>query len=173
VPYTDLLRLSVFLTAGQATVLAAIAAVAAGRDDSPTLTVAVAAGWWLVALALGLYLGRPERAADGVRDALARARTATSLPQETPTRIALGRLWPIGAVGFLGGVLGIFFVGVAAVGAGYAMLVALAWRSHEAAVLGVEQRDGTKFYVVPNSALQPVELVRAPGLRTDRLTATP
>ena len=115
----------------------------------------MAAGWWLVALAIGLYLGRPERAADGVRDALARARTATSLPQETPTRIALGRLWPIGAIGLIGGVLGVFFPGVATVGAGYALLVALAWRSHEAAVLGVEQRDGTKFYVVPNSALQP------------------
>ena len=172
-PYTDLLRLSVFLAAGVATALAAIAVLAAGREEVTTLTLAVAAGWWLVALAIGLYLGRPERAADGVRDALARARTATSLPQESPTRVALGRLWPIGAIGLLGGVLGIFFIGVATVGAGYALLVALAWRSHEAAVLGVEQRDGTKFYVVPNSALQPVELVRAPGLRSDRLRATP
>ena len=33
--------------------------------------------------AIGLYLGRPARAADGVRDALARARTATTLPPET------------------------------------------------------------------------------------------
>ena len=172
-PYTDLLRVSVFLTAGEATVLAAIAVLAAGREEATTLTLAVAAGWWLVALAIGLYLGRPERAADGVRDALARARTATSLPQENPTRIALGRLWPIGAIGLVGGILGIFFIGVATIGAGYALLVALAWRSHEAAVLGVEHRDGTKFYVVPNSALQPVELVRAPGLRTDRLGATP
>jgi hypothetical protein len=172
-PYTDLLRLSVFLTAGVATALAAVAVIGAGREETTTLTLAVAAGWWLVALAIGLYLGRPERAADGVRDALARARTATSLPPENPTRIALGRLWPIGAIGLVGGVLGVFFVGVATVGAGYALLVALAWRSHEAAVLGVEQRDGTKFYVVPNSALQPVELVRAPGLRTDRLGAAP
>jgi hypothetical protein len=173
VPYTDLLRLSVFLTAGEATALAAVAVIGAGREDSSALALAVAAGWWLVALAIGLYLGRPERAADGVRDALARARTATSLPQENPTRIALGRLWPIGVIGLAGGVLGVFFIGVATVGAGYALLVALAWRSHEAAVLGVEQRDGTKFYVVPNSALQPVELVRAPGLRSDRLHATP
>ena len=172
-PYTDLLRLSVFLTAGEATVLAAIAVLGSARDESSATTLAVAATWWLIATAIGLYLGRPERAADGVRDALAQARTATSLPQENPTRIALGRLWPIGAIGLIGGVLGIFFVGVAAVGAGYALLVALAWRSHEAAVLGVEQRDGTKFYVVPNSALRPVELVRAPGLRTDRLGATP
>jgi hypothetical protein len=173
VPYTDLLRLSVFLTAGEATALGAIAAIGAGREESSAMVLAVAAGWWLAATAIGLYLGRPERAADGVRDALARARTATSLPQENSARIALGRLWPIGATGLVAGVLGIFFVNVATVGAGYALLVALAWRSHEAAVLGVEQRDGTKFYVVPTSALRPVELVRAPGLRTDRLGATP
>jgi hypothetical protein len=172
-PYTDLLRLSVFLTAGEATALGAITALSANRNSSPSLTLIVTASWWLVALAVGLYLGRPQRAADGVRDALARARMATSLPQETGTRIALARLWPIGATGLLAGVLGIFFVGVATIGAGYALLVALAWRSHEAAVLGVEHRDGTKFYVVPNSALKPVELVRAPGLRADRLHARP
>jgi hypothetical protein len=166
VPYTDLLRLSVFLTAGEATVLGAIAAIATGRDGT-TGALAIAVGWWLVATAIGLYLGRPARAADGVRDALARARTATSLPAETPSRIALARLWPIGAMAVAAGVLGIFFPGVAVIGAGYALLVALAWHAHEAAVLGVEQRDGVKFYVVANSALRPVELVRTPGLRTD------
>jgi hypothetical protein len=51
------------------------------------------------------------------------------------------------------------------------MFTALAWRTHEAAVLGVEQRDGVRFYVVPNSGLRPVELVRSPGLRSDRLRA--
>ena len=167
-PYTDLLRLSVFLVAGEATALGAIAAISIDRNDSPDLTLFVAVGWWAIALILGVYLGRPARAADGVRDALARARTATSLPAETPTRIALGRLWPIGASAFAAGVLGIFFPGVATIGAGYALLVALAWRSHEAAVLGVEQRDGTRFYVVPGSALKPVELTRTPGLSSER-----
>jgi hypothetical protein len=169
-PYTDLLRLSVFLTAGEATALGAIAAISAGPEASATALI-VAAAWWLAALAIGLYLGRPRRAADGVRDALANARTATSLPAETPSRIALGRLWPIGATALLAGVLGIFFPGVASVGAGYALLVSLAWHSHEAAVLAIEQRDGVRFYVVPNSALRPVELVRTPGLRSDRLRA--
>jgi hypothetical protein len=37
-------------------------------------------------------------------------------------------------------------------------------------VLAIEHRDGVKFYVVPTSALQPVELVRTPGLRSDRLS---
>ncbi|MFI5027531.1 MAG: hypothetical protein ACHQCF_00940 [Solirubrobacterales bacterium] len=167
-PYTDLLRLSVFLTAGEATALGAIAAIAAGPNATST-TLAIAAGWWLASLLIGLYLGRPRRAAEGVRAALTEAKTATSLPAETPTRIALGRLWPIGASALAAGVLGIFFPGVAIIGAGYGLLVCLAWHSHEGAVLAIEQRDGVKFYVVPNSSLRPVELVRTPGLRTNRL----
>lgn len=167
-PYTDLLRITVLLTAAEATVLGAITAIAAGRDNDMT-TMLVAAVWWLAALAIGFHLGRPQRAADGVRDALASARTATSLPDETPARIAVGRLWPIGLITVAAGVLGIFLPGVAAIGAGYALLVALAWRTREAAVLGIEHRDGVKFYVVPNSALRPIELVRTPGLRSDHL----
>jgi hypothetical protein len=169
-PYTDLLRVTVFLTGAEATALGAIAAIAAGRNEDTT-TILVAAAWWLIALILGMYLGRPARAADGVHDALARARTATSLPEHSPGRIAAGRLWPIGLTAIVAGVLGILFPGVAAIGAGYALLVALMMRTREAAVLGVEHRDGVKFYVVPNSALRPIELVRSPGLRSDRLHA--
>lgn len=169
-PYTDLLRTTVFLAAAEATALGAIAALSSGKSDDTT-TVIVGAAWWLIALVLGLYLGRPSRAADGVREVLTRARTATSLPEETPARIAAGRLWPIGLTAIIAGVLGVFFPGVAAIGAGYALLVSLELRSREAAVLGIEQRDGVKFYVVPNSALRPVQLVRTPGLRSDRLRA--
>ena len=168
--YTDLLRLAVFLSAGQATALGAIAAIALGPDGSAEelLLTAVA---WLAAVALGLYFGRPANAADGVRDALARARTATSLPPQSPARIALTRLWPIGVGAVAAGVLGVFFPGVAVAGAAAGILGALSWHSHEAAVLAIEQRDGVKFYVVPSFALRPVELIRTPGLRTDRLHA--
>jgi hypothetical protein len=171
VPYTDLLRITVFVTAAEATALGAITALAANRDDDTT-TVLVAAVWWLASLAIGFWLGRPERAADDVRDALARARTATTLPSETPARIAVGRLWPIALTAIVAGGLGVFFPGVAAIGAGYALIVSLAWHTREAAVLGVEQRDGVKFYVLPTSALRPVELTRTPGLRSDRLGRT-
>jgi hypothetical protein len=169
-PYTDLLRASVFVTAAEATALGAITAVAAHRDGDTRIAI-VAAAWWLIAFGIGIYLGRPQRAADDVRDALARARTATSLPDESPARIAFNRLWPIALTAITAGVLGIFFPGVAAVGAGYALIVSLAWHTREAAVLGVEQRDGVKFYVVPSNALRPIELVRTPGLRSDRIVA--
>jgi len=169
-PYTDLLRVSVFITAAEATALGAISAVAANREGDTTIML-VAAAWWLVSLAIGIYLGRPARAAEDIRDALARARTATSLPDQSPARIAFVRLWPIAFTAIAAGVIGIFFPGVAVIGAGYALIVSLAWHTREAAVLGIESRDGVKFYVVPSSALRPIELVRTPGLRSDHLGA--
>lgn len=169
-PFTDLLRVTVLLTGAEATALATITAIATNRD-ADTTTLIVAAAWWLIALVVGLYLGRPSRAADSLRDALAGARTATSLPPESPARISFARLWPIGLTAVAAGALGIFLPGVAAIAAGYALLVSLAWHSREAAVLAIEQRDGVKFYVVPNSAFRPIQLVRAPGLRSDRLHA--
>jgi len=168
--YTDLLRLTVLLAAAEATVLGAITVLAAsGATDTTTLLVA--AGWWSVAVVLGLWLGRPAAAAAGVRDAIAGARTTTSLPSEAPGRIALSRLWPIGVSAVAAGILGVFFPGVAAIGAGYALLVALGWRSREPAVRAIEERDAVQFFVTPGSVLRPVELVRTPGLGRDRAPA--
>jgi len=169
-PYTELLRVTVFITGAEATALGAITAIGANRNGEESI-VLIAAAWWLVAVAIGFYLGRPGRAGEDMRSALARARTATSLPSESPARIAAGRLWPIGLTAIVAGVLGLFFPGVALVGAGYALIVSLAWHTREAAVLAVEQRDGVRFYVIPGSALRPIELVRTPGLRSDRLRA--
>lgn len=168
-PYTDLLRVTVFITGAEATALGAITAIGANRTGEQSI-ILVAAAWWLVALAIGFWLGRPGRAADDMRAALARARTASSLPAESPARIVAGRLWPIGATAIVAGALGLFFPGVALVGAGYALIVSLAWHTREGAVLAVEQRDGVRFYVTPSSALRPIELVRTPGLRSDRLS---
>jgi hypothetical protein len=167
VPYTDLLRITVLLTAAEATALGAITAVAAQRDDDTT-TLLVCAVWWAVALIIGLFLGAPSRAGDGVREVLSRARTATSLPPESDARIAIGRLWPIALTAVAAGVAGIFWPGVSAIAAGYALLVSLMWRTQEAAVLGVEEYEGTRFYVLPGSALAPVELVKTAGLMRNR-----
>jgi hypothetical protein len=165
-PFTDLLRTTVFITGAEATVLGAITAIVVGREnDATTLYVAVA--WWIIAVAIGFWLGRPARVAEDMRDLLARAKTATSLPPESPGRIAVGRLWPMALFVIAAGALGVFFPGVAAIGAGYALLVSVAWHTREAAVLAVEQRDGVKFYVVPTPAFRPLELVRSPGLRTE------
>ncbi len=166
--FCDLLRTTVLLAAGAATVLAAVTVIAAtGADDD--LTLFVAAGWWAVAVVAGFILGRPQRAAAAMQPLLAEARTAATLPSlESPATAALARLWPVGAFALVAGGLGFVFPGVAAIGTGFALAVALAWRGREGAVSAIEERDGVRFYVEPGSAIQPVKLVRSPGLRRDR-----
>jgi hypothetical protein len=166
--FCDLLRMIVLLAAGAATVLAAVTVISAtGADDQ--LTLLVAAGWWPVALVGGLLLGRPDRAAAAMQPVLAEARTAAALPSvETPVRGALGRLWPVAAFALIAGGLGFVFPGVAAIGTGFALGAALAWRGREGAVAAIEERDGVRFYVEQGSALQPVKLIRSPGRRRDR-----
>jgi hypothetical protein len=171
VPYTDLLRVTVFLTGAEATVLGAISAISVGGEPGAT-TVIVALAWWSIALILGFRMGRPERAREDMRDLLARAKMATSLPSRSPARIAVQRLWPIALTAIVAGGLGLFFPGVAIIGTGYALIVSLAWHTREAAVQAIEERDGVRFFVVPGSAFKPIRLVRTPGLRSDRLHAT-
>lgn len=170
-PYTELLRVTVFVTGAEATVLGAISAISVGGEPSPT-TMIVAFAWWLIAIILGFWMGRPERAREDMREPLSRAKTATSLPSESPTRIALQRLWPIAITALIAGGLGLFFPGVAIIGTGYALIVSLSWHTREAAVQAIEERDGVRFFVVPGSAFKPIKLVRTPGLRSDRLHAT-
>ena len=166
--YTDLLRMTVLLAAGAATALAAITVVSATRS-SDTLTLYVAAGWWVVSLVAGIVLGRPARAAEAMRPALAEARTAAALPSlGNPNRAALARLWPLAAFAVVAGGLGLVYSGVAAIGTGFALGAALMLRSREGAVTAIEDRDGVRFYVEPGSALEPVKLVRTPGLRRER-----
>ena len=169
-PYTDLLRVTVFITGAEATALGAISAISVGGEPSST-TVIVALAWWLISIILGTWLGRPERAREDIREPLARARMATSLPSQAPGRIAIQRLWPILLTAVIAGGLGLFFPGVAIIGTGYALIVSLAWHTREAAVVAIEERDGHRFFVVPNSALKPIQLVRTPGLRSDRAQA--
>ena len=69
--YCDLLRMTVLLAAGAATALAAITVVSA-TSSSDTLTLFVAAGWWVISLVAGIVLGRPARAAEAMRPAARR-----------------------------------------------------------------------------------------------------
>jgi hypothetical protein len=165
--YCDLLRMTVLLSAGGATALAAVTVITA-NENGDTTTLIVAAVWWTIALAGGLILGRGRRAADGVREALARARSTPTLPTDNPGRVAVARLWPLAAFAVVAGGVGIVLPGVSAVGAGYALAAALAWRGREAAVHAIEERDGVRFYVEPGSSFEPVRLVRTPGLRRGR-----
>jgi hypothetical protein len=165
--YCDLLRSTVLLAAGAASALGAITVISANQADDHR-TLFVAAAWWAIAAVAGFVLGRGRRAADAVRELLAGARTTFTLPTDRPNRVALARLWPIVAFAIVAGGTGIVFPGVAAIGCGYALLVALMWRNRDAAVTAIEERDGVRFYVEPGSALEPLTLVRTPGLGRDR-----
>ncbi|MBA2240035.1 MAG: hypothetical protein H0W09_02135, partial [Solirubrobacterales bacterium] len=147
--FGDLLRVTVLLIAGVATALGSISILTASSDGDTTALI-VAAAWWLIAAIIGTWLGRSPHAAEAMSRALAEARTATSLPVESPSRIALGRLWPIGAFALTAGGLALAFPPVAVIGAGYAISVALIWRRREAAVTAIEERDGVRFYVEPS-----------------------
>ncbi|HYH60580.1 MAG TPA: hypothetical protein VD766_01820, partial [Solirubrobacterales bacterium] len=166
--FSDLLRITVLLVAGVATALGAISVLLAQQEDPSTFAIAMLGAWWVIAIAMGLAMGTSARAAEALSPALRSARTQTALPAESEGRIAFTRLWPIAAFAMVCVVAGIFYPQIAAIGAGYAILTALAWRRREAAVQAIEDRDGVRFYVEQSPAHRPVKLVRTPGLYRDR-----
>ncbi len=166
-PFKDLLRGTVLLVAFVATGLAAISGVTINAAGDDTLA-ALALGWWLVAIGGGIWLGRPERTAAAVAGPLSEARTSTSLPAETPARIAFARLWPVILFAVLAGAAGAVLPQIPAIATGFALGVAAAWRNRDAAVTAIEERDGVCFYVELSSAFQPLKLIRTPGLKRGR-----
>ena len=167
-PFAELLRSPVFLAAGGANALAAIAVIGAERDFNSTILI-VGAVWWVTSAWIGLSMGESEKTGESMRKVLADSRSVTPTvkhaPLEEPGKIAWQRLWPILAAVATAGGLGIPFPEIAVVGSGFALLVALAWRNRESAVLAIEQRDGVRFLVEPGSPFKPVKLVRTPGFR--------
>ena len=162
--FTDFLRTSVLLFAGAATALAAVAiAGASAQDDNTLLYVAVT--WWAIAAAAGLWMGRRFETTEGIGRLMANARHSPTLPEQEPGRTIVNRLWPLLIV--LAAAAGIAFLipQVPAIGAGYAILVALAWRKQSRAVSAIEDRDGVRFYVERSSPFKPTQLVRTPWMR--------
>ena len=162
--FVDFLKATVLLSAGGATLLAVITILGAARDaGEPTLTY-VGVAWWIVAAAIGAWLGRRNEASPPIARLLADARMQTTLPELRPGLTLVTRLWPL-LISTLGaGILGLFIPQVAAVAAGFAIIWALAWRRQEAAVTAIEDRDGFRFYLDKTPPFSPIRLVRTPGL---------
>ena len=167
--FVDFLRATVLLSAGAATLLAALTLISLTRDLEPT-AVYVAAGWWLVATLIGVWLGRRAEASPPIARLLAMAKAQTTLPELRPGMTVANRLWPLLLSTFTAGVVGIFAPQVAAVAAGFAIIWALAWRRQDAAVAAIEERDAVRFYVDKTSPLSPIQLVRTPGFGGSFLT---
>ena len=156
------------LMAAQATALAAVTvAAASARDDTTTIVFAVA--WWTVAALIGGWLGRRIETTEAIGKLLAEARSTNTLPEIRPVAVMLNRMWLIPFSTVVAASISWLFPQLAAVIAGGAILIALAWRKQERAVTAIEERDGVRYYVVLSSPFRAIELVRTPGLR--RLTS--
>ena len=78
--YTDFLKATVFLMAGEATALAAVTVAVGGcRGDTTTLIFALA--WWTLAAAIGIWLGRRLETTARIGRLLAQARSTTRCPR--------------------------------------------------------------------------------------------
>ena len=162
--YTDFLKSTVLLAAAEGTALAAVTIAVAGAQDE-TVTIIFAVAWWLIAAGIGGWLGRRPETTTAIGRLLAGARMSNTLPEVRPGATLLNRLWLLALSALLAAGRAWLFPQFAAVVAGGAILVALAWRKQERAVTAIEERDGVRFYVLPSSPFGAIELVRTPGLR--------
>ena len=160
--FGDFLRATVLLSAGTATLLAAVTVIGLTRESDRTLLL-FSAIWWGGSVLIGIWLGRRADASPPIARLLASARAQTTLPELRPGSTIVNRLWPLLLYAIAFSALGVFRPPVAAVAAGGAIIWALAWRRQERAVLAIEERDGARFYVDRTSPFQPIRLVRTPG----------
>jgi hypothetical protein len=164
VRFADFLKSTVLLSAGAATALATVTALAA-TASSETRLVLVCAAWWVLAAVIGALLGRRAETSPPIARLLAAARASTALPEQRPGAILLNRLWPLLLFAVLAGGLAFLAPQIPGIGAGFAIIWALAWRRQHAAVTAIEERDGVRFYVMRTSPLRPIALQRTPGFK--------
>jgi hypothetical protein len=169
--FVDLLKTTVMLSAGAATMLAIVTVIAATGDRDDTL-VLIGAGWWVAASIIGALLGRRGQVTAQIGRLLADAKVATMMPEHRPGAVVVNRLWPLLLSTVTAGAVGFVFPQVPAVACGFAVIWSLAWRRQDAAVLAVEERDGVTFYVERTSPIRPMRLVRTPGFRREVPTLT-
>jgi hypothetical protein len=168
VRFIDFLRATVMLSAGSATLLAVVTVVGVSRELEP-LVIYVALAWWVIATGIGVVLGRRAETTPPIAKLLAGARTQSSLPELQPGVTLLNRLWPLLVLTVGAAALAFFEPQVAAVGTGFGIIWALAWRRQHDAVAAIEERDAVRFYVDRTSPLKPMRLVRTPGFGGDFL----
>jgi hypothetical protein len=164
--FTDFLRTTVYISLASASALAAVTVVGAG-DVGDEVVVLVAFGWWVIAGAFGILLGRGAETSPPIATLLATARSQTTLPELSPGRTVLNRLWPLLVLTIGAGSLAFAVPQVPAIATGFAIIFSLSWRRQAAAVAAIEERDGVRFYVMRTSPWRPIMLARTPGFRSN------
>ena len=160
--FGDFLRATVLLSAGAATLLAALAVIGLSREYDRTL-VLFSAFWWAGAILIGIVLGWRAETSPPIRRLLVGARTQTTLPELRPGLTLINRLWPLLFATLGAAILCVFEPQVSAVASGFSIIWALAWRRQASAVAAIEERDGVRFYIDRTSPMQPIRLIRTPG----------
>ena len=92
--FGDFLKATVLLSAGTATLLAAVTVIGLSRDDDRTLLVFCAV-WWIGAVLIGIWLGRRAETSPPIRRLLLGAKSQTTLPELRPGMTIANRLWPL------------------------------------------------------------------------------
>jgi hypothetical protein len=164
--FSEFLRTTVMISAGAASALA-VATLAGVSGTGQDVVLAIGAGWWLAAAAIGAWLGRRSAASQAIATLLASARTQSGLPELHPGRTLLNRLWPLLLCTVGAAAIAFVLPQVPAIAAGFAIIWALAWRRQASAVTAIEERDGARFYIERTSPLAPIRLVRTPGFRSN------
>ena len=165
--FGDFLKATVLLSAGCATLLAALTVLGIARDSDAALAY-FAVAWWLVATGIGGWAGRHAAASPQIARLLAGARTQTTLPELRPGTTMLNRLWPLLFSTIGAGALAFVLPQVPAIATGFAIIWSLAWRRQASAVTAIEERDGAYFYVCRTSPVRPIVLERTPGFKALR-----
>ena len=138
---------------------------AGAANDDNALVVPIIAGWWVIAAAVGLWIGRRKSTTPPIARLLAEARPAQSLPEIRPGTILINRLWVLMLGSISAGALAFLAPQIPGIACGFAIIWALAWRNQEKAVTAIEERDGVSFYVERTSFVRPIQLTRLPGFR--------
>jgi hypothetical protein len=168
VRFVDFLKTTVLLSAGAATALAAVTVLAAAATGSEAGLALFSVGWWALAAVIGVFLGRRADTSPPIARLLAGAKATTALPEHRPGAILANRLWPLILFTVLAGGLSLLAPQIAGIGAGFAIVWALAWRRQHSAVAAIEERDGVRFYILRTSPIRPMALQRTPGFKALR-----
>jgi hypothetical protein len=166
VRFVDFLRVTVLVSAAAASLLAVVAVIGATNNDESTLVLGLA-GWWAIAAAVGLFLGRRAATTPPIARLLAEAKAATMMPEHRPGSTILNRLWPLLLLTLATGAIAFLAPQIPGIAAGFAIIWALAWRRQDGAVEAIEERDGVTFFVEKTAPHHPIKLVRTPGFRRE------
>lgn len=164
--FVDFLRATVLLSAAAATALVIVTVASASSSDPTVVPISVA--WWLLAAAIGLWLGRRAEVNPPIARLLREARASTALPEYRPGATLFNRLWPLLLFTLTAGGLAFIAPQIPGIGAGFTIALAMWWRRQDAAVAAIEERDGALFHVLRTSPLRAIALARTPGFKALR-----